>query len=134
MNQSKAVVVVNETLPIGLKANVASVLCMSLGRERPEVVGETVVSADGVAFPGITRIPVPILTATAYAVASLRIRAADIDFCVAFTGAALTTKTYDEYRVLLSSEQSSTMDVHGVLLFGERKAVNKLVGQFPLLR
>ena len=35
-----------DDLVVGLKANIASVLCMSLGKERPDLIGEPASSAD----------------------------------------------------------------------------------------
>lgn len=124
----------SESLPNGLKANIAAVMCMSLGKHHPEIVGTAAATADGVEVPGITRIPVPILTEQPEKLSALWAQSRDLDFAVPFTGAALTTKTYGDYEARLITATAAETEVHGLLLFGEKKAVNRLVGQLPLLR
>lgn len=130
----KCVIILSESMPVGLKANIASVLSLSLGRNRPDLVGETVTAADGTNIPGITRIPVPILTAPEAALGDLYAQARVMALVVPFTDAALKTKNYDDYRSQLAAQRTEEMVVHGLLLLGARKDVNRIAGRLPLLR
>lgn len=130
----KAVIVLSEVLPIGLKANIAAVMGMSLGKHRPELVGGPLATSDDVEILGITRIPIPVLTAPDHELPALWRKGMAIDLVVPFTEAALSTMTYDDYAARLGSESSEQMVLHGLLLIGDRKAVNRIVGHFPLLR
>jgi len=109
-------------------------MSMSLGRYHPELVGPDATTADGTALPGITTIPVPILTADGERIAEIFAQADRLDLTVPFTEAALTTKTYADYEAKLAETTADALHIHGLLLFGAKKAINKLVGQLPLLR
>lgn len=130
----KAVIVVSESLPVGAKANIAAVMGMSLGKHRPELVGDPVTTSDNVVVPGITRIPIPVLTVPDHELSVLWRKGMAIDLVVPFTDAALSTKTYDDYAAKLTSTPSTETALHGLLLIGDKKAVNGIVGQLPLLR
>jgi len=109
-------------------------MCMSLGRHHPELVGPPAKTADGTELLGITTIPVPILTAEAEGLTRIFSEAGALDLAIPFTEAALTTKTYADYEAKLAATAASDLGIHGLVLFGAKKAVNKLVGQLPLLR
>ena len=53
--------VIDENLPLGLIANTAAIMGITLGKEMPEVVGRNVMDQDGYLHPGIIEFPVPIL-------------------------------------------------------------------------
>jgi hypothetical protein len=59
----KPVIILTDDLPVGLEANFAAVLAMSLGRSCPDLVGHETPAADGSVLPGITTVPVPLLAA-----------------------------------------------------------------------
>jgi hypothetical protein len=131
---TKSVIILLDSLSSGLKSNIAAILGMSLGRYHPELVGGPVTTADGRELPGITTIPVPILGADESVLNDIFLTASDLDLVVSFGNAALTTKTYDEYRSKLGALGKSEQGVKGLLLCGPKKTVNKLVGQLALLR
>lgn len=108
---------------------------MSLGRYRPDLVGPEAQNADGTTLPGITTIPVPILTADEAAIAKIFAAAQDdLETVVPFGVAALTTKNYADYMAKLATLADAEQGIKGLLLLGGKKPVNKLVGQLPLLR
>lgn len=131
----KCVVVVNEELPIGLKANAASVITMTLGKQVPALVGPDVKDADGILHPGIVLIPVPILTAAPDKVRAIWESAGEGDIVrVGFSSLAQSCRTYDEYLERMAATPSGDLDSAGVGLFGVKKLVNRLAGSLPLLR
>ena len=58
---SKCVMVLDENLPLGLLANTAAILGITLGKHMPEAVGADVLDGSGKAHLGIITFPVPIL-------------------------------------------------------------------------
>lgn len=132
--EMKAVILLLDSLPVGLKANIAAVLGMSLGRDHPELVGGPVRTSAGRELPGITTIPIPILSADAEGLAAIFHDPGDLDLVVPFGSAALGTKTYAEYQAALATLDEADQGVRGLLLFGAKKSVNKRVGQLALLR
>ena len=59
----KCVLVIDGTLPLGLIANTAAILGITLGKHLPQAVGPDVRDKSGRAHLGITALPVPILRA-----------------------------------------------------------------------
>lgn len=108
---------------------------MSLGRYQPDLVGPQAYTADGTVLPGITTIPVPILTAdqeNMFALFSAGNKA--LELVVPFGSAALTTKNYADYIEKLSELTDADQEIRGLLFMGDKKPVNKIIGQLPLLR
>jgi len=130
----KAVIVVSDALPTGLKANVAAVLSMAFGRAHPDLVGPDVVCADGETRTGIVAIPLPILCAPAETLGELDAAAGSLPFHAAYTEAALQTRSYDDYARHLCATPRHDQPVHGLLLYGARKDIDRLAGRLPLLR
>lgn len=61
MNKEVRTVVYDEQLPLGIIANTAAVMGITLGKAMPEVVGEDVRDESGHTHLGIIEFPVPIL-------------------------------------------------------------------------
>ena len=53
--------VLDENLPLGLLANTAAILGITLGKHMPEAVGADVLDGSGKAHLGIIMFPVPII-------------------------------------------------------------------------
>jgi hypothetical protein len=134
---TKVAIIVDASLPIGLAANTAAVLALSLGQRIGSLIGADLKDADGSPHTGITTVPLPILTADANAVKTIRNRAVhehDELLVVDFTDCAQHTRTYDDYAHLLEAAHDETITYLGVALHGPRKQVQKLTGSLPLLR
>ncbi len=61
MNKEVRTVVYDEELPLGIIANTAAVMGITLGKAMPEVVGADVRDESGHTYLGIIEFPVPIL-------------------------------------------------------------------------
>ncbi|MGA7813818.1 DUF2000 domain-containing protein [Caballeronia sp.] len=131
----KCVIVVNKDLPLGLKANISAILCMSLGKSHPEIIGLDLSDADNITYKGITTIPVPILeTYTDNLKAAKKIADLTVEFSVAFNCSALSTKDYAAYETSLRSKRSTDVLIHGLLMYGSKVEINKIAANFPLMR
>ena len=132
----KCAIVIAEHLPNGLAVNAASVLSVNLGDKVDGLVGGDVKDADGVTHPGVIYTPLPVLMDSADGISQMLTTAAADDelFFATFSSLAQSCKTYDEYIERMSAVPTSNVEVVGIVLFGPKKKVNKLVGSLPLLR
>lgn len=135
MNE-KCVMIINEELPLGLIANTAAVLSLTIGRTVESIIGPDIYDASGGKHVGITNTPIPILKSNAEEIRQLREKAVALNhlLVVDFCDAAQTTKTYEEYTNKIGSFQASELSYLGIAIYGSKKKVNKLTGNMPLLR
>lgn len=61
LQNEKCVMVIDENLPLGIIANTAAIMGITLGKKMPEVVGTDVYDRTGNEHLGIIEFPVPIL-------------------------------------------------------------------------
>ena len=61
VENEKCVIVVDENLPLGIIANTAAILGITMGMKMPDVVGNDVLDLEGNSHMGIIQFPVPIL-------------------------------------------------------------------------
>lgn len=134
----KSVLIVDEELPIGLIANTAAILGMTLGKRIPDLVGGDVTDADKNAHLGIIKIPLPILKASADKVRELRNQLYTPDFAdltvVDFSDLAQSCKLYEDYIQQMKNTKADALSYWGIAIVGNKKKVNKLTGSMPLLR
>lgn len=130
--------VIDEHLPLGIFANTAAILGITLGKKMPEVVGADVTDKTGNEHLGIIEFPVPILRGTAESLKTLRERLYEPDFSdvtvVDFSDLAQSCKTYDEFIGKMKEAPEEDLNYLGVALCGAKKKINKLTGSMPLLR
>lgn len=138
IQNEKCVMVLDETLPLGVIANTAAILGITLGKALPEVIGADVADADGHEHLGIIEFPVPILKGTPEEIGEIRRKLYGPDFSdvrtVDFSDLAQGCKTYDEFIEKMAKENENSLTYLGIALCGPKKKVNKLTGSMPLLR
>lgn len=137
-NELKCVMVVDETMPLGLIANSTAVMGVTIGKLFPEVVGQEVIDQTGYRHQGIIEFPIPVLKGNRDFLRILRERLYEPDFqkltVVDFFDVAQGCKTYSEYIEKMTQVPESVIDYFGLTLFGNKKQVNQLTGSLPLLR
>ena len=93
--------VLDENLPLGLLANTAAILGITLGKHMPEAVGADVLDGSGKAHLGIIMFPVPILRGDAEQIRAIRETLYGVDYqdviVVDFSDVAQCCKNYGEY-------------------------------------
>lgn len=138
LQNEKCVMIIDEALPLGMIANTAAILGITLGKKLPETVGEDVYDQTGKAHLGIIAIPVPILKGNAEMIKSIRQRLYEPDFSdltvVDFSDVAQSCNVYDEFIEKMKQTSEETLNYFGIAICGTRKKVNKLTGSIPLLR
>ena len=101
LQNEKCVMVIDENLPLGIIANTAAILGITLGKEMPEVVGANVADQSGNEHLGIIEFPVPILKGSPEIIKVIREKLYQPDFqdltVVDFSDLAQGCKTYDEF-------------------------------------
>ena len=130
--------IIDRALPPGLIANTAAALSMTLGKERPELVGSELIDADGIGHPGITTIVMPILVSDAEGLRALRRQAAERETdglrVIGMTDVAQRAKSYDDYSRRLAATRQEELRYLGLCLHGPAALVRSLTGSLPLLK
>jgi hypothetical protein len=131
----KAIIVLDEELPLGLLANAAAALAFSVSPNLPDCVGAPVSDLSGDRHPGITNIPLPILAASSARLTELRKAAAlakDVS-CTDFSDIAQRSKNYADYAMALGKAAPESIRYLGLCIYGEDATVRSLTGNLPLL-
>ena len=134
----KCVIVVNQKLPLGLIANTAAILGMSIGNKVKGIVGDDVLDRDGLIHRGITQVNVPLLKGDSESIHSLRNTLLKMNtdklFFVDFCDVAQKCRHYDDYRAKLQQTPANELTYLGIAICGPAQQVNTLTGSIGLLR
>lgn len=138
LKSNKCVMVIDEALPLGIIANTAGIMGITLGKYIPETIGPEVVDKSGSSHLGIIQIPVPVLKADKGKLKEIRERLYQPEFecliVVDFSDVAQSCNVYEDYIQKASAVEEKDFNYFGVGICGEKKLVNKLTGNLPLLR
>jgi hypothetical protein len=137
MSEDKCVLIIDETLPVGIIANTAAVLSISLGKVRPEMVGRDLEDHEGRQSNGITTMAIPILKGNGSLLKEMRkkVRGFEPELkVIELIGATMTTKSYEEYALAMKDTPEQQQEYLGLALSGTKKIVNKFTGNLGLLR
>ena len=103
VENEKCIIVVDENLPLGIIANTAAILGITMGMKMPDVVGNDVLDLEGNSHMGIIQFPVPILKGNTQILKTLRTKLFEPQFAeltvVDFSDLAQGSKTYDDLIV-----------------------------------
>ena len=134
----KCVMILDETIPRGLIANAAAILGITLGKNLPAIVGQSVADKDGNKHEGIITFPVSVLAGRKESIKSLRQKLFGADFndivTVDFSDTAQSCKTYAEYVGKMADTGESELAYVGIAICGDKKKINRLTGNLPLLK
>ena len=138
VENEKCVIVVDENLPLGIIANTAAILGITMGMKMPDVVGNDVLDLEGNPHMGIIQFPVPILKGNTKILKKLRTKLFEPQFSeltvVDFSDLAQECKTYNEFIGKMANTSESRLNYIGIAVCGNKKQINKLTGSMPLLR
>jgi len=137
-NNEKCVMLIDKDAPIGLIANTAGILGISLGKLRAEIVGRDVFDNNKNKHIGIIEFPMPVLKTDKETIKNIRNTFYEESYedvtVIDFSTLAQKCKTYDEFIEKMKQENTENLDYIGILILGHKKIVNKLTGSMPLLR
>ncbi len=136
MTQNKQVIVIDETLPAGIMANSVAALSVSAGKLHPEIVGYPLEDNQGHKRQAITQVAIPVLKG-ASSLNSIReaLKAHETEVTVIdITSDTSSTRTYDEYAERIKSTPVHELRYYALLIYGNKKVVNKYTGSLGLLR
>jgi len=137
VNNLKAVIIIDVELPLGVITNTAAILGMSLGKKYPDIVGHNLINKDKETHEGITVIGLPILSADKDKLKNIRNNAKQFEnqiFEVNVLNLTRFTRSYEEYAEKLEQIANEDLEYQGILLCGEKKAINKLTGNLSLFK
>ena len=138
VQNEKCVMIIDENLPLGMVANTAAIMGISMGKEMPDVVGKDVFDQSGNRHLGIIEFPVPILKGNAQSMQMIREKLYEPEFSdltvVDFSDLAQGCKTYDAFIEKMTLMSEIELRYLGIAICGAKKKVNKLTGSMGLLR
>lgn len=138
VENEKCVIIVDENLPLGIIANTAAILGITMGMKMPDVVGNDVFDLEENPHMGIIQFPVPILKGNTEILKKLRTKLFEPQFSeltvVDFSDLAQGCKTYNEFIDKMANTSESRLNYIGIDVCGNKKQINKLTGSMPLLR
>lgn len=137
MSNTKCVLVIDHDLPLGVIANTAAVLSLSIGKQFPALIGRDLMDSNGDVHHGITTTALPILKGTGGSLKDMREALKQFEpalTVIDLTSATQTTKNYDDYSAQLASTPVEQLEYLGLALYGDTKIVNKFTGSLGLLR
>lgn len=138
LQNEKCVMIIDENLPLGIIANTAAIMGITLGKEMPEVVGTDVYDKTDNKHLGIIEFPVPILRGSVDSIKAIREKLYEPEFAdltvVDFSDLAQECKTYDEFIGKMKVVSEDSLNYFGVAICGAKKKINKLTGSMALLR
>jgi hypothetical protein len=130
--------IMNQDLPVGLIANTAAVLALTIGHRVEGLIGKDVKDNDGQVHTGITQVPIPLLKGDGDLIRSIRAKLLDMDarqvFFVDVCNAAQESKTYAQYEARLQQTPVEQLTYLGIAIYGPKKQVNALTSHIGLLR
>ncbi len=135
--EKKCVLILDETMPPGILANTAAVLSASLGKLCPEMIGCDLPDRSGYMHRGITTIAMPILKGNPSLLRRMRRQLTEFEpdlLVVDLISATRTTKSYEEYAVVLKQSSDEEVEYLGLALYGDKKTITSLTGSLGLLR
>lgn len=136
--ENKCVLVIDSELPVGLIANTAAILGMTMGYKHNCIIGEDIMDASNQCHVGITNIPIPILKGTIEKIKKLleeiRTNYADELTIIDFSETAQSCTDYNDYISKVKNLSSNEFEYLGIGIYGPKKILNRLTGNMPLLR
>ena len=103
MNYEKCVMIIDEQLPLGIIANTAAIMGITLGKSIPEVVGKDVYDKTGNKHLGIITFPVPILKGDIQTIKTIRKKLYEPEFSdlivIDFSDIAQMSKIYNKNAI-----------------------------------
>jgi hypothetical protein len=131
---TRCVAVIDAALPRGKAANAAAVLALTMGRLQPQLAGEDFTDAASMHHPGLIPIGIPVLGAPAADLPGLREKALSAGLHVVdFPAQGQQTNDYAMFRRMVGDTAPDELRYLGVMIYGDRKKVGRIVGRYRLL-
>lgn len=132
----KCVIVVDETLPVGVMLNTAAILGVSLGAKLEEILGPDATDGSGHTHAGLIRMNLPVLKAKPPKLSEIRAGAALNEglLLIDFSDYAQSARKCEEYLTILRKVPSTEIRYLGIALYGEKGLVTKMTGNLPLAK
>lgn len=138
IENEKCVILIDNELPIGIISNTAAILGITIGMKQPAIVGTDIEDSDGCSHIGIIKFPIPILKSNKQELKELRKKLYNHEYddlaVVDFTDLAQSCKNYNEYIEKMKACPQTELNYIGIAIYGNKKKINKLTGNIPLLK
>lgn len=134
----KCVMIIDKELPIGIIANTAAALGLSLGAGINGLIGAEVEDKDNFMHTGITNIPIPILALNKEEIKEIynklkRENNKEITI-IGFNTVAQKSTNYEDYIDKMKYTSIDELKYLGICLYGPKKIINKISGSIGTLK
>ncbi|KUO77500.1 MAG: hypothetical protein APF77_02940 [Clostridia bacterium BRH_c25] len=134
----KCVIVIDMDLPVGVIANTAAALGVSLASKIEGLTGKSLIDMNGRRHEGVTNIPIPILTMLKEELKDKYdeiLEKGDQEIIIiGFNDVAQKSLNYSDYEIKLASTSKDRINFLGLCIYGPKRKVNKLTGSLKMLR
>jgi hypothetical protein len=131
---NRCVMLIDEALPKGKATNAAAVMALTMGQRQPHLVGAPLIDAAGNEHPGLIPIGIAVLGTPASDLPALRQKAMSDDLeVVDFPVQGQQTTDYQQFRSMMAATDAGQVGYLGVMIYGDRKKVGRIVGKYKLL-
>ncbi|NDO45907.1 DUF2000 domain-containing protein [Clostridium sp. MD294] len=138
LQYEKCVMIIDGQLPIGIIANTAAIMGITLGKNIPEVVGNDVYDKTGNKHLGIITFPIPILKGDIQTIKTIRQKLYQPEYSdltvVDFSDVAQMCNSYTEFIIKIKSVAEAELNYIGIALCGKKRKINKLTANIALLK
>jgi len=123
-------------LNIGGIANRCAVLSTGFAVQHSEIIGVNPITSDGIKLNGFTELPIVILSAKDEpSLKDIEEKARKLDCSTfIFLTRAEGVRSYSAYVESIANSNSYELDIDAILIYGDKKKVNKTTGSLPMLR
>jgi hypothetical protein len=134
VEEMRCVALIDESLPVGKAANAAAVMALTMGARHPHLVGAALLDSAGNLHPGLVPIGIAVLGAPADELVGVRDKAKSAGLNVVdFPVQGQQTTSYAEFQRMVRETAPQDVRYLGVMVYGERKKVNRIAGRYRLL-
>lgn len=135
MQEQKCVLVIDPELPLGLAANTAAILGVTLGKKIDQITGEDFMDRAGHVHQGITQVAMPILKNRDLNRLRETLKCHEPELLVVdLTDETHRQPTFQDYVNAVAATPVDELVYLGIAIYGPRQLVNRYTGNMALLR
>lgn len=135
MQDKKCVIIIDSNLPLGVVANTAVILGVSLGKKAEHIVGSDFKDIAGHIHQGITQMAIPVLKSQDLNKLREHLKLHEPElFIVDLADHTQTQPTFEDYTEAFAATPIDEQVYLGLAVYGPKKLVNSYTGSLGLLR
>ncbi|AVE42778.1 DUF2000 domain-containing protein [Providencia stuartii] len=132
----RCAIIVNQDLALGFAMNAASIIGVGIGNKITQLIGNDLMSADNIYYPGVISASLPILKSSPERIKQIQKEIAEHEdiYILPFSLIAQSCKSYDDYTQKLTNTLDQEIQLAAIGLVGNKNSINKLTGNLSLFK